>query len=140
MKTIYFDCPMGVSGDMFLAALIDLGVDHRMILRELKKLPVDRIDVEVRKETRHSITGTSFRVKLHEAHHHRSFRDIKKIISGSKLKPAVKKLATDIFRLIAEAEGRIHNVKTEAVHFHEIGAMIPCTAASRYPRQLRWRY
>ena len=123
MKTIYFDCPMGVSGDMFLAALIDLGVDHRMILRELKKLPVDRIDVEVRKETRHSITGTSFRVKLHEAHHHRSFRDIKKIISGSKLKPAVKKLATDIFRLIAEAEGRIHNVKTEAVHFHEIGAM-----------------
>src|SRR3989304_785007 len=123
MRLLYFDCPMGISGDMFLASLIDLGVDHKAILRELRKLPVDRIKVAVKKESRHSITGTTFRVKIHEGHHHRTFRDIKKIISGSELKPGVKKLSTEIFRIIAEAEGKIHNVAADAVHFHEIGAM-----------------
>lgn len=123
MKLLYFDCPMGISGDMFLASLIDLGIDHRAILRELRKLPVDKIDVDIRKESRHSITGTTFRVKVHEGRHHRTFRDIRKIISGSGLTPAVKKLSTEIFRLIAEAEGKIHDIPAEEVHFHEIGAM-----------------
>lgn len=122
-KTLYLDCPMGISGDMFLAALIDLGVDPRMILRELKKLSVDKIDVEIKKAVRHSITGTTFKVRLHEAHHHRTFRDIKKIIIESALSPKVKALSTAIFKTIAEAEGKIHGIKPLEVHFHEIGAM-----------------
>jgi len=122
-KTLYLDCPMGISGDMFLAALIDLGVDPKMILRELKKLPVDRIDVEIRKVARHSISATSFKVRLAEAHHHRTFRDIKKIIDGSALSPGVKSLSKAVFKLIAEAEGRIHGIKADEVHFHEVGAM-----------------
>jgi uncharacterized protein (TIGR00299 family) protein len=123
MKTLYLDCPMGISGDMFLAALIDLGVDPKMILRELKKLPVDKIDVEIKKASRHSITGTTFKVRLAEAHHHRTFRDIKKIIGESSLAPKVKSLSTAIFKVIAEAEGKIHGIKADEVHFHEIGAM-----------------
>jgi uncharacterized protein (TIGR00299 family) protein len=123
MKTLYLDCPMGISGDMFLAALIDLGVDPKMILRELKKLPVDKIDVEIKKAVRHSITGTTFKVRLAEAHHHRTFRDIKKIIGESSLSPKVKSLSTAIFKVIAEAEGKIHGIKADEVHFHEIGAM-----------------
>ncbi|CAG1004450.1 partial Pyridinium-3,5-bisthiocarboxylic acid mononucleotide nickel insertion protein, partial [Methylophilaceae bacterium] len=123
MKTLYLDCPMGISGDMFLAALIDLGVAPKMILRELKKLPVDKIDVEIKKAARHSITGTTFKVKLAEAHHHRTFRDIKKIIGESSLAPKVKSLSTTIFKVIAEAEGKIHGIKADEVHFHEIGAM-----------------
>lgn len=123
MKTLYLDCPMGISGDMFLAALIDLGVAPKMILRELKKLPVDKIDVEIKKAARHSITGTTFKVKLAEAHHHRTFRDIKKIIGESNLAPKVKSLSTAIFKVIAEAEGKIHGIKADEVHFHEIGAM-----------------
>lgn len=123
MKTLYLDCPMGISGDMFLAALIDLGVDPKMILRELKKLPVDKIDVEIKKVARHSITGTTFKVRLAESHHHRTFRDIKKIIEESSLAPKVKRLSIDIFKLIAEAEGKIHGIKADEVHFHEIGAM-----------------
>jgi len=123
MKTLYLDCPMGISGDMFLAALIDLGVDPKMILRELKKLPVDRIDIEIKKVARHSITGTAFKVRLKEAHHHRTFRDIKKIINESPLAPAVKALSTAIFKVIAESEGKIHGIKADEVHFHEIGAM-----------------
>lgn len=123
MKTLYLDCPMGISGDMFLAALIDLGVDPKKILRELRKLPVDRIDVEIKKAVRHSITGTTFRVRLTEAHHHRTFNDIRKIIAGSALSARVKALSTEIFRTIAEAEGKIHGIPAGKVHFHEVGAM-----------------
>ncbi|MBZ0221060.1 MAG: nickel pincer cofactor biosynthesis protein LarC [Candidatus Methylomirabilis sp.] len=123
MKLLYFDCPMGISGDMFLASLIDLGVDKRLILKELRKLKVDRIEVAVGKELRHSISCTSFRVKLRESSHHRTFRDIKKIISGSALSSGVKRLSTDIFRTIAEAEGKVHGISADKVHFHEIGAM-----------------
>ena len=114
---------MGISGDMFLAALIDLGVDPEMILKELRKLPVDRIDVEIKKVLRHSITATTFKVRLAEAHHHRTFRDIKKIIDESRLSQKVKSLSISIFELIAKAEGKIHGIKPIDVHFHEIGAM-----------------
>lgn len=114
---------MGISGDMCLGALIDLGVDFKMILRELKKLPVDRIDIKLGKELRHSITGTTFRVHLAGSHHHRTFKDIKSLIKKSALAPAVKDLSVRIFGLIAEAEGRIHGVVPDKVHFHEVGAM-----------------
>lgn len=123
MRILYLDCPTGISGDMFLASLIDLGVDYKKILKELKKLSVDKIDVEIRKEVRHSISGTSFRVKIHEAHHHRTFKDIKAIINKSPLKPSVKALSERIFRIIAEAEGKIHGIPADKVHFHEVGAM-----------------
>lgn len=123
MKLLYFDCPMGISGDMFLASLIDLGVNKARLLKELRKLKVDRIEVAIGKELRHSISCTSFRVRNRESSHHRTFRDIKKIISGSALSPGVKRLGTDIFRIIAEAEGKVHGIKADDVHFHEIGAM-----------------
>ncbi|MDP2688902.1 MAG: nickel pincer cofactor biosynthesis protein LarC [Deltaproteobacteria bacterium] len=123
MKILYFDCPTGVSGDMFLASLIDMGVDFKSILRELKKLSVDRIDVSLGRETRHSITGTTFRVKITEAHHHRTFRDIKALIAKSRLSSGVKALSTEIFRTIAVAEGKVHGISPEKVHFHEVGAM-----------------
>ncbi|MBI5642030.1 MAG: nickel pincer cofactor biosynthesis protein LarC [Deltaproteobacteria bacterium] len=123
MKTLYFDCPTGISGDMCLASLIDLGVDPKMILKELRKLTVDKIDVKIGKEVRHSIVGTTFRVKMHDSHHHRTFKDIKGIIKKSSLSPAVKGLSISIFETIAEAEGKIHGIPADKVHFHEVGAM-----------------
>lgn len=123
MKILYIDCPMGISGDMFLGALIDMGVDLKMILRELKKLPVDKINVKVSKEVRHSISATAFRVKIKEERHHRTFKDIKKIITKSTLAPEVKDLSVKIFENIADAEGKIHGISPEEVHFHEVGAM-----------------
>lgn len=125
MKILYFDCPMGISGDMFLGALIDLGVDFRMILRELKKLPLgdEKIEVKIAKEVRHSITGTSFRVNLRESHHHRTFKDIRGIIKKSGLSPSVKKLSTSIFKNIAVSEAKIHGISVDKVHFHEVGAL-----------------
>ncbi len=125
MKILYIDCPMGISGDMFLGALIDLGVDLKKIIREIKKLPIDKKEIDVRsaKEVRHSISGASFRVRIKETRHHRTFRDIKRLIKDSGLKPGVKALSLDIFKVIAEAEGKVHAVKPDDVHFHEVGAM-----------------
>ncbi len=123
MKILYFDCTTGVSGDMFLASLIDMGMDFKSILKELKKLPAGRINVSLGREVRHSITGTTFRVKIAKEHHHRTFRDIKSLISKSALSPEVKKLSTEIFRKIAEAEGKVHGISPAKVHFHEVGAM-----------------
>lgn len=123
MKVLYFDCPMGISGDMCMAALIDMGVDFKMVLRELKKLKADRIDVAVNKEVRHSITGTTFRVRVKESHHHRTFKDIKRLIGESTLDKGVKELSISIFKEIAIAEGKVHGIKPEEVHFHEVGAM-----------------
>lgn len=123
MKILYFDCPMGISGDMCLGALIDLGVDFKMILRELKKLPADRTDIKLEKVLRHSITGTSFRVRLTESHSHRTFKDIRGMIRKSSLAPDVKDLSVKIFGIIAGAEGRVHGIAPDQVHFHEVGAM-----------------
>ena len=119
MKILYFDCPTGISGDMFLASLINLGVDFGPIQKELENLPVDKITIEIGTEIRHSIAGTTFRVKTTEAAHHRTFADIKAIIDGSGLTDGVKAMSTEIFSRIADAEGKVHGIKAEEVHFHE---------------------
>ncbi|MBI5887548.1 MAG: nickel pincer cofactor biosynthesis protein LarC [Deltaproteobacteria bacterium] len=123
MKILYLDCPMGISGDMFLAALIDLGADSRAILREIEKLGLGPVKVKIAKETRHSITATSFRAAHMHEHRHRTFKDIKNIISASALSKEVKDLSVAIFKNIAAAEGRIHGISAQKVHFHEVGAM-----------------
>lgn len=124
MRVLYFDCQMGISGDMCLAALINLGVDFKMLLTELKKLPIEdaKFDISVSTELRHSITAASFRVKYPHEHHHRTFLDIRKIINNSVLSDEVKALSISIFKTIACAEGKIHGIKPDAVHFHEVGA------------------
>lgn len=116
---------MGISGDMCLAALINLGVDPKMLMAELKKLPLGKTlyDISVTTEIRHSITGTGFRVKVPREHHHRTFKDIRAMVEGSALSGEVKTLAVSIFRTIAKAEGRVHGIKPDAVHFHEVGAL-----------------
>ena len=124
-KIVYMDCAMGISGDMFLGAMVDLGVNPALIRDSVKELPIDPGEVEISttKEVRHSITATGFRVRARETRHHRSFADISRMIEESGLQEGVKKLSLAIFRLIALSEGRIHGVPPEEVHFHEIGAM-----------------
>ncbi len=120
---------MGISGDMFLGALIDLGVDIKEIVAGLAALPLDmnnpdnRFDVSAVKVERHSITATAFRVKFAHSHHHRTYRDIKRLIKASGLKKGVKELSLAIFSTIAVAEARVHGIKADDVHFHEIGAL-----------------
>lgn len=114
---------MGVSGDMFLASLIDLGVPLRAVMAGIRRLPVARVGIRLTRETRHSVTASCFRVPRMEERHHRTFKDIKALINKSSLEKGVKDLSVAIFRRVAEAEALIHGTTVDKVHFHEVGAM-----------------
>ena len=123
MKTIYFDCFSGVSGDMILGALIDLGVEKDSLVHHLSLLPVSGFELQFEKVDRSGIAASRVVVKTEEQHHHRHLADILKIINGAKLGGAVKQNAVRIFTRLAEAESRVHGVPIERIHFHEVGAL-----------------
>lgn len=124
MKVLYFDCFSGISGDMVLGAFLDLGVNLDYLNTELKKLDVPDFHLEVSKTTKKGINGTRCKVVLErEQHCHRHFFDIKEIIEDSTLSQKVKDTSISIFRRVAEAEGKVHQLPMERVHFHEVGAV-----------------
>jgi uncharacterized protein (TIGR00299 family) protein len=128
MKALYYDCFAGISGDMNLAAMIDLGVDPAYVKEELGRLSVNGYEIHIEKGKRREISGTLFRVddaKNGSAHHHesRTFKDIVGIIEKSDLAGSVKFLSVDIFSRIARVEAKIHGISPETVHFHEVGAV-----------------
>lgn len=159
MKILYYECKTGISGDMNLGALIDLGVKENYLKNELEKLNIDEeFELSIKKSTKMGITGTKVDVILKselqqdtiehkhsdsQGHHHehnhdhdyshdklysndhehnRNFEMIKSLIESSDFSDQVKNLSIDIFRQIAEAEGKVHGKPLEAVHFHEVGA------------------
>ena len=176
MKTLYLDIFSGISGDMFIGALLDLGVDFHALEHELEKLGVDGYHLHYRRGTKSSIEGVKFDVHLeddhdhhhdhghghshahehhhdeddhhhhhghhdhghshhhghehehseeheHEHEHGRSFAEIRELIQRSKLSSWVKERAVSVFARIARAEGKIHGMPAEEVHFHEVGAV-----------------
>ncbi|HHL39813.1 MAG TPA: nickel pincer cofactor biosynthesis protein LarC [Deltaproteobacteria bacterium] len=123
MKVLYFDCICGISGDMTLGALVDLGVDLRWLESELGRLPLGGYGLRAERQHRHGIGGTRLHVDISETRHHRTFAVIREMIEGSALADDVKELALRIFRTLAEAEARVHGVDVEEVHFHEVGAV-----------------
>ncbi len=124
MKVLYYDCFSGISGDMNLGAMVDLGIDIGYLRSELEKLRLEGWELISEKSQRHGITGTKITVKQtrHE-HVHRHLSDIEKIINGSALSSKVKELSMKIFMKIAEAEAFVHGIPVEKVHFHEVGAV-----------------
>ncbi len=175
MKTLYLDIFSGISGDMFLGALIDLGVDAHALEHELEKLGVAaEYHIHVARTSKAHIAGVKFDVHgphdhahhhdhghehhhehthdhdhahghshshTHEHGHHedghshehkhdehdhghgRNYADIKKLIRGSSLSPWVKEKSVAVFHRIAVAEGKVHGMDPEKVHFHEVGAI-----------------
>ncbi|HLO59503.1 MAG TPA: nickel pincer cofactor biosynthesis protein LarC [Bacteroidales bacterium] len=140
MKILYYDCFAGISGDMNLGALIDLGVDIAWFKSELDKLPVHGYEFIVTRDIRKGISGTRVQVlpdqehsQMHghhhhdhghgEHHHHHSWKEIREMIERSKLGPEVKELSIRIFSKVAQAEAKIHNKSVEEVQFHEVGAI-----------------
>lgn len=149
MRALYYDCFAGLSGDMNLGAMIDLGVDVEYLKAELSKLGLDHeFELTIRRDEKHGIFGTKVDVvdlnhhhdhkhehdheheHHHEHHHHhhdhsmlRDFSDIRAIIEQSSLSDKVKVDSIRIFGIIAEAEAKIHNKPVDEVHFHEVGAI-----------------
>jgi uncharacterized protein (TIGR00299 family) protein len=123
MKTLYFDCFAGASGDMILGASVAAGVDPNFLREQLSLLPVTGFSVEFETVSRSGLSATYARVETAHEHSHRSLADIKQIIHRSDLSNAVKQRAVQIFTRLAEAEARVHDEPIEDVHFHEVGAL-----------------
>lgn len=121
--SLYLDCFSGISGDMFLGAMLDLGLSEEEFLNELNKLPLPNYEVEIKKALKGGITGTDVNIKAHEHHPHRGLKQIYEIIDGSKIKPEVKQISKEAFYKLAVVEGGIHGKPPEEIHFHEVGAV-----------------
>lgn len=122
MNIVYFDCFSGISGDMALGAFIDLGVPIDALRSEMKKLPLKNWAMESTRELRGAIEGTRVTISILDQSH-RTFSDIKALLEESGLEPWVKEKSIAIFDRIARAEGRVHGVSPQDVHFHEVGAV-----------------
>lgn len=137
MKILYYDCFSGISGDMNLGALVDLGVPSEYLINELSKLSIkNEFKISIKKSEKQGMTGTSVIVDdnisqdnlenhhdHHNHHHGRSYKDIKDIILNSNLNDDIKMISLRIFDQVAIAEGKVHNKNIDEVHFHEVGAV-----------------
>ena len=123
MKTLYFDCFAGASGDMILGALVGAGVEPRALTEQLERLDVSNFEVRFTTVDRSGISATRAEVSTEDESKHRHLSTILKIIERSRLGDGVKQRAARIFTRLAEAEARVHGIEVERVHFHEVGAM-----------------
>ncbi|MFH2001395.1 MAG: nickel pincer cofactor biosynthesis protein LarC [Planctomycetota bacterium] len=123
MRTIYFDCFSGISGDMILGALVDAGLDSRLLIEAIGTLGLDGIALSFHKEMRGYLSGTRARVEVQEGPCHRHLPEILGIIRKASLSANVKDQACAVFQRLAEAEASVHGITVEKVHFHEVGAL-----------------
>jgi uncharacterized protein (TIGR00299 family) protein len=149
MKTLYFDCFSGISGDMTIGALLDLGLDLDFLRAELQKLPVQGYELKASRVTRSNLSAMKFDVLMageethghhhdehdhkHGHHHdqqshsrghfHRKASEILAMVRDSRLNSNTKRMATDIFTKLAISEGKVHHIPPEDVEFHEVGAI-----------------
>lgn len=124
MKIAYLDCFSGVSGDMFVGSLLDAALPLEELTRTLSGLKLNGYTISAKREERHHISGTRFTVAVQEkSHKARHLRDIREILESSDLPPSVVVRAGSVFEKLAIAEGKIHNISPDEVHFHEVGAV-----------------
>lgn len=123
MKTAYFNCFAGISGDMIVGALLDCGLSFHDLKQEIEKLPVSDYSLSCEKVVKNSIGGIKFNVTVLEKQPERHLHEIERIIRESALDSQVIDTSIKIFRKIGEAESKIHGVGIEELHFHEIGAL-----------------
>jgi len=122
-RVLYIEPFSGISGDMMVAALLDLGCELEELEEKLKLLHLTGYRLSSRKCSRSGIHATKFDVMADECHVHRSFREIRHMIESSGLSQWVKDRSVEAFRRLAEAEGKVHHQAPEDVHFHEVGAV-----------------
>ena len=122
---LYLEPVGGISGDMFLAAMLDLGVDARALEDGLRTLGLEGWGFEVSRAVRQSISGVHLGVVVSSEvpHVHRGLVEILARIDASALPSRAKAQARAVFELIGRAEAKIHDVPLESVHFHEVGAV-----------------
>lgn len=123
MRGLIFDPFAGISGDMILGGLVDLGLDPSWLREFVSSLGLGAVDVEIDRTVRSGISCARVRFVLPEEHAHRHLRHVLEIVERAETTPAIKERAGRIFRRLAEAEAAIHGTTVEKVHFHEVGAL-----------------
>ncbi len=123
-RILYVDCFSGISGDMFIGALLDLGIDEKKFTNGISKILPSEAKIKIRKTKRGNFTGKKFKVeiskKITKARH---LKDIKKLLDSSKLDKKIIKKGKKMFEELAEIEAGIHGVSKDKIHFHELGAI-----------------
>lgn len=123
MKTAYLDCAAGISGNMFLGALLDLGLPEELLLSELEKLAIRLPKITIKRVVRNGISAILLDVPDYHEHHHRHLADIVAILNDSSLSPRIIQSAICCFENLANAEAKVHGVTVDEIHFHEVGAV-----------------
>jgi uncharacterized protein (TIGR00299 family) protein len=124
MRTAYFDCFSGISGDMTTGALLDAGANFEELRAQLATLKVPGYELAIEKVTKQGIAGTKFHVYVHDpGTQHRRLGDIEAILRGSELESRIQDRALKVFTRLAEAEATIHHTTIDHIHFHEVGAI-----------------
>jgi len=124
MRALFYQPSCGISGDMHMAAMLELGVPEALVRTELERLPLaGQFDIDISRAEKMGISGTCVKVTTSEQHHHRHHSDIVAMIEGCGYADGVERRALDIFERIAVAEAKIHDVPVASVHFHEVGAI-----------------
>lgn len=123
MRTAYFDCFSGISGDMTLGAIVDAGIPLEKLRSELGALGLSGWDLSAEKVWKNGMAATYVTVRAEDTQTHRSLTTIEGILEKSALDPAVKQRSASIFRKLGEAEAAVHDVPLEKIHFHEVGAI-----------------
>src|SRR5579872_6746362 len=123
-RIAYLDCHSGISGDMFLGAMLDAGFPLETLQQTLAGLPIAGYDLKLEQFSDKGIRGARFDVLLAQQEQPaRHFTDIVSLLQAATLPPHVRERAIAIFRCIAEAEAVVHGSTLEEVHFHEVGAI-----------------
>jgi hypothetical protein len=124
MRIAYFDCFSGASGDMILGSMIDAGLSARELRKELRKIPISNVQLNVRKVLKREISATQVIVTgRREERSHRNLKELLKIIEKSQLESEIKKKSREVFERIASVEAKIHRKPVEEIHFHELGGL-----------------
>lgn len=137
MKILYFDLSMGAAGDMLTAALMELLPDREAFLQKLAEVNLPGVSVTALTAEKCGITGTQMQVRIdgqeelpgadhdhHHGHHHgRNMADIEAVVNGLAIPGKVKKDVMAVYRLLADAESKVHGKPVSEIHFHEVGAM-----------------
>jgi hypothetical protein len=119
----WLDLAAGASGDMLLGALVDAGVPLEVLAGAVAALPVEEIRLDTEPVTRHGLGATRVHVRAPDSAHHRTWPDVRTILAEARLVPPVRDGALAVFERLAVAEGRVHRISPDEVHFHEVGAL-----------------
>jgi uncharacterized protein (TIGR00299 family) protein len=123
MRQAYLDCSSGISGDMFLAALIDAGLPVDRLFAELKKIPLGFYEFKRTRVVRGNLVGGRVEIRVPGPQPERKLADIQGLLERASLPEKSREEALKVFNRLAEVEGKLHNLPPGEVHFHEVGAV-----------------